>query len=421
MESPLKTPSNLSMTQYLPSSGSSSPFTPKRSRIKSKNSEEFSTVSRVLAFDDTHIPSPNNGNLEFSPLSQQKLIPLENELVKVEKTQVIYQQRTSVNSQQTTPVKNELMTPVKSEQTTPVKSQNLSILENPKILLSPSIQNKLNRFNVPDCDKNFAKPSPRKRGGSNNSTPSKKLKANSIQNCKQITEYFKPTQKKSDSVQSQNNEENTNPKTKNSPFVTTNICQEESINISTSEVSNEIQSFNSSINSKTQKNNSPKKKVAKNVNKKVPVSPFSDEKKKKANMRDLQVTPTKSENVNNNINNVKNSPKFFELLTNKFNVSGGDTYSRFIRKIVMKPEVQCLGKNDILQKITNCTDDELKIYGRLFSRKHDWIRFNEPDGLKKYKELNFCKDFDNVLTSLATKQLIKTGKLLLIKYCETNY
>jgi len=122
-ESPFKTPSKFSVSQMLPSSGSASPFTPKRSRIIRKSDDGgLNSVSRSLKFDDSNsVHLPYNGKLEFLPLTQQ--VPSEYE---------------------------------RSEQTRPVKTQQQLIEKNSTVLLSPSIRNRPNRFNIVQQKKKYS-------------------------------------------------------------------------------------------------------------------------------------------------------------------------------------------------------------------------------------------------------------------------
>lgn len=381
MDSPFKTPSKRSMSQMLPSSGSSSPFTPKRSKIKKISND---SVSRILAFDESNSRSPTRRKLDFLSFSQNSLLLNEN-----------------VNENELTPC----------EQTTPVKIEQSNCEKN-KILLSPSIKVNPKRFNIPEQDKNIIKSSSNKRSGSVNSTPSKKSKLLSvIAGCKKITSYFKPIQEKQNSITNEVGnhflpakhkikEENVNSITKNciksEKQVTTPDKNDNINNIQV--LSPKIIRVSSShpIEQKT----SPKRKVVKN-------SHSNKTKPKELNMAE-QVTPKKNGNINNSS---ITSPRIIEYLENKVVFSGGDTYSRFIKSIVLRPEIFCFGKEEIMKKIESATNDELKIYGRLIARKHGWIRSNAPDGLQKYKELNLCDNFDSVLESLATKQLINTGIL----------
>lgn len=393
-ESLFKTPSKLSMSQMLSSSGSSSPFTPKRSRIIRKSDNEINSVSRSLTFEDSNsIHVPCNDKLDVLPLSQQITSDYER---------------------------------INSEQTTPVKIQQPFVEKNDKILLSPSIKNRPNRFNVVQQDKNIIQPSS-KRSGSNNSIPSKKSKKLSdIANCNPIEYYFKPIQKRQKIVS--DNEENTleNENLIKSEFSTDNVVCNELL--STEKIS---QSFNlQNMKYKSLKKNCTENQVNKNENinnisspKNINVKPSpkkrknnSSEKKaiesplyKKKNITQSHVAEPVTPNKTRNIFIMK-SPNI-DYLKNGVIISGGDTYSRFIKSIVLKFKLLCIGNGDIIKTIYNCTNDELKIYGRLIARKHGWIRSNEHDGLKKYKELNLCDDFDGVLTSLATKQLIDTGML----------
>lgn len=446
MESPFKTPSKIHTSQILTSSDTSSPFTPKRSLIKKKEKREFNSVSRILAFDDVNGNLPFNGQLELLPLSQQLMLS-----------------EYESNS---------------FEQTTPVKTQPLCYEKNTKIVLSPCIKNRPNRFNMTVQEITTFKPSPSKRSNSNNSTPSKRsnsnsstpskrsnsnnstpskksnsnsstpskrLKSNIIEHCKPITHYFKPIQKRPDyniinevSDNSQLtkyklNEENSNSKIITELFtnnivrykpeiynqtqlskkinqnlslkikprkqniegqVTLNKC-ENNICIQSSKQINE----NSSL--QNEKKKSPRKQTVNNS--------FCNTKSKSQLNIGEQVTPSKNESINNSHIVMRSSiTDFLEV-----NISGGDTYSRFIKYLVLKTEMICLGKGNIIKQVQYSTDDELKIYGRLISRKHGWIRSNGPNGYRKYKDLNMCANFDSVIISLATKQLINTGKLLI--------
>lgn len=375
MDSPFKTPSKRSMSQMLPSSGSSSPFTPKRSKIKKISSD---SVSRILAFDESNSHSPTRRKLDFLSFSQNSLLLNEN-----------------VNENELTPC----------EQTTPVKIEQSNCEKN-KILLSPSIKVNPKRFNIPEQDKNIIKSSSNKRSGSVNSTPSKKTKLLSvIAGCKKITSYFKPIQERQNSITNEVGnhflptkhkikEENVNSITENCIKTEKQVTTpDKNDNINKIQVqSPKIISVSS--NHPIEQKTSPRKKVVEN-------SHSNKTKPKELNMAE-QVTPRKNGSINNSS---MTSPR---ILENKVDISGGDTYSRFIKSIVLRPEILCFGKEDIMKKIKSATNDDLKIYGRLIARKHGWIRLNAPDGLQKYKELNLCDNFDSVLESLATKQLINT-------------
>jgi len=384
MDSPFKTPSKRPMSQMLPSSGSSSPFTPKRSKIKKISSDGYDSVSRILAFDESNSRSPTRRKLDFLSFSQNSLLLNEN-----------------VNENELTPC----------EQTTPVKIEQ-SNCENNKILLSPSIKVNPKRFNIPEQDKNIIKLSSNKRSGSVNSTPSKKSKLLSvIAGCKKITSYFKPIQERQNSITNEVGnhflpakyeikEENVSSITENCIKSEKQVTSpDKNDNINNVQVrSPKIISISSSH--PNEQKTSPRKKVVKN-------SHSNKTKPKELNMAE-QVTPRKNESINNSS---MTSPRILEYLENKVDISGGDTYSRFIKSIVLRPEIFCFGKEDIMKKIESASNDELKIYGRLIARKHGWIRSNAPDGLQKYRELNLCDNFDSVLESLATKQLINTGIL----------
>ncbi|CAI6349563.1 unnamed protein product [Macrosiphum euphorbiae] len=407
MDSPFKTPSKSTASQMLPSSCSSSPFTPKRSKIK-RISEEHDSVSRILAFDESNSRSPTRRKLDFLSFSQQPLLISENEHIQTSQT-----------------------TPVKIEQ---------SNFEKSKILLSPSIKVHPKRFNISEQDKNVINSSQNKKCSSNNSTPSKKLKLlNASAGCKKITSFFKPINDVGNNfllANHKSDEENMNPTVENcikSEFVANNtdsykniihekilpsktieqglnhkndklkksvierqVTTNQNDNINNIEVQSQKLNSVSLILSNRQKS-SPKRKAVK--------SPRSN----KTIVKELniagQVTPSKNGSINNT---PLTSPRIMEYLDNKVDISGGDTYSRFIKLIVLKAEIFCFGKEDIMKKIEGATNDELKIYGRLISRKHGWIRANAPDGLLKYRESNLCDNFDSVLESLATKQLINT-------------
>jgi len=374
----------------LPSSGSSSPFTPKRSRIKRKSNEEFNSVSRILTFDDSNSHSPFNKTVEYLPPSQQLLLPYENEL-------------------------NE------HEQTTPIKTQQLCVEEKTKIVLSPSIKNRPNKFNIPEKDK-MKKPSLSKRSGSKRSTPSKRCRSS---DQVPITFYFKPTQNNQNSFDNVGFELNKHKDEENTFSKIENCISTVSIDSSKSDILSTTNSSQSlSLKYKTNKiinkngideqvtpikceniisTQVPKKKHNAETN--FAESSFTNEKITPLNNLG-QVTPKKSKTINNT---PSKSPKVLDYLGNKVIISGGDIYSKFIKFIVLKPELYLFGKCNIMLKIENLTDDELKIYGRLISRKHGWIRSNVADGLQKYKELKLCYNFDAVLTSLATNQLINTG------------
>jgi len=392
----------------LPSSCSSSPFTPKRSKIK-RISEEHDSVSRILAFDESNSRSPTRRKLDFLSFSQQPLIISEIEHIQTSQT-----------------------TPVKIEQ---------SNFEKSKILLSPSIKVHPKRFNISEQDKNVINSSQNKKCSSNNSTPSKKLKLlNASAGCKKITSFFKPINDVGNNfllANHKSDEENMNPTVENgikSEFVANNtggyknIVHEKILPSKTIEqglnhkndklkksvferqdttnqndnINNiEVQSqklYSVSLSLSNRQKSSPKRKAVK--------SPRSNKTIEKELNIAGQVTPSKNGSINNT---PLTSPRIMEYLDNKVDISGGDTYSRFIKLIVLKAEIFCFGKEDIMKKIEGATNDELKIYGRLISRKHGWIRANAPDGLLKYRESNLCDNFDSVLESLATKQLINTG------------
>lgn len=353
------------MSEMVPSSGSSSPFTPKRSKVKRKDNRELNSVSRALTFDDSNSHSPFKINQEFLPLSQQASLSCE--YLPLSQQVSLPCEYLPLNQQVSLPCEYNN----KSEQTTPVKTQQSSVEKNNKILFSPTIKNCPNRFNIDKQEINTVMSSPNKRNGSIRATPSKKIKSSIMENCKPITFYFKPTQKRQDLVVQNSNFQSTNHKS-----------NEENMNP-------KIKKEN---NKSTQKTPVKSTLANENIIKHVNVGE--------------QVTPKKSINMNNNF---LKSP-IIDYIENRVNISGGDTYSRFIKSIVIKAEMICLGKSNIVTTIENCTNDELKIYGRLISRKHGWIRADEPDGLNKYKELNLCDNFDNVLQSLASKQLINTGR-----------
>lgn len=463
MESPFKTPSKPPMSQVLPSSSSSSPFTPKRSLIRIKSEEQLNSVpsvSRKLAFDDTFSQSPFNRKLEFSPLSQQALSPFENEIDESEKITPVktgskdffsnYSQSSpsienlrkrfkttkecSSSQQPLLPHVNENF---KSEHTTPVNTPQKNYETNSKILLSPSIKNRPKRFNITVNEKHISSPSPNKKNSSNNSTPSKRFKSNVMNNSKPITHYFKPTQKRPDSI---------NNKVDSDRQLNKNISIEENMNLkyeysvpSTSgcvmssvlEVSNKILSKSMSLSLKNKKQKNTSKNITENeIPTNKDINKIESPKKTsvilsheiKKNISPEKITPKKeisqsykakhgtpSENGNSRNNTPLKSPRVIDYLQNNVVISGGDTYSRFIKYIVLKGEMIIFGKEEIMSIVENSSDDELKIYGRLMSRKHGWIRYDEPDGLKKYKEKHLCADFDGVLESLASKKLINTG------------
>lgn len=427
MESPFKTPSKVPQFHLLPSSGSSSPFTPKRSLIKRKSNDENS-VSRVLIFDDSNSHSPFNSKLEFVPLSQQASLSIAREL----------------NF---------------SEEKTPVKTKLPNDEEKKTILLSPSIKNRPNRFSIAKQETNTIKPTPNKRIGSNNCTPSKKMKPNVMENCKPITHYFKPAQKRPDCVKSVQPIKHVSSEN-NMHFMLDSIKSEFSTDDTECSKLEESKKTTISQNfkSKNKKVNSPIKKSLKSPIKcNLPISnknnmhymldsvksEFSSDDTQNSNLEESnKTTPiktttsqklkSKSTKVKSPINKIfkgplngtraitpkKNglisndvlkSPRLIDYLENNFPITGGDTYSRFVKFLVLKPEPIFFGQSNFVTKIENCSNHELKIYGRLIPRKHDWIRFDGPDGLQKYKELDLCDNFDAVLMSLATKQLINTG------------
>lgn len=395
MDSPFKTPSKM-----LPSSSSSSPFTPRRSLIKKKNCDGCSLVSRTLSFDDSNITSPFKGNIDFLPLSQP--LPREHEYIQ-------------------------------SEPETPDKTENAENSIN--ILYSPKIKNRPKKFNISDLETSSIKTSPSKRCGSNRSTPSKKFKSNVMENSKPITHYFKPVQKILASMSNNNddrissdthklNEVNMKPETENrikrELFIDDIQSSKPNITIKNSNKSVKKIAKKVQVTPNTNGNNiiipSLKKKLSLSLPKEKKIisrsqsvsSSFSDSKKVEDSCIITQVTPRKNSSINNT---VLKSPSIKDYLENTVTISGGDTYSRFIRFIVYKVEIICFGKREITEKIESSTDDELKIYGRLISRKHGWIRLDGQDGLQKYKDLNLCYDFEGVLMSLETKQLIDTGML----------
>lgn len=451
------------MSQALPSSGSSSPFTPKRSLIRIKCEEQLNSVpsvSRKLAFDESCSQSPFNRKLEFSPLSQQALLPFQNEYGESENITPVKTDINKLNNwcllspsvenlpkrfkttdeflspsqQPLLPCENEIF---KSEQTTPVKTPQKYCETNSKILLSPSIKNRPKRFNITENEKNIISPSPNKKTGSNNSTPSKRFKSNVMNNSKPITHYFKPTQKRPDyiiyKVGSDCQLENCISKEENINLKQEYCVQSTPGNIVSSKlkVPNTILSKNMSLSLKNKKLKSPSKNITENeipTNKNIikiespkktsvilsngskkntsPEKKTPKKEKYESNETRL-VTPNKNGSSTNNT--PMKSPRIIEYLQNKVPISGGDTYSRFIKYIVLKGELIIFGKEEIISTVENSSDDELKIYGRLVSRKHGWIRYDEPDGLKKYQEKNLCADFDGVLKSLASKNLINTG------------
>jgi len=353
-KSPIKTPSKFLEFQMLSSSGSCSPFTPKKSRIIRKSSGQLNCVSRSLTFDDSNsIRLPFNDELEFLPLSQQLFSEYEQ---------------------------------VHSQQTTPIKTQQSFVEKNNTITLIPSIENLPHSINIVQQDTNTVNQCFSKINSTNNSSPPKSC----IANCDPIKYYFKPTQKRPNFLSDMNNG-NTS---QIGNFIKSEISdQNKNENINNIQLPKDI---NIKLNHKAGKKNSPRKNVK---------SPPSIKNIIKQSYVAEPVTPSKNSSIP-----TMRSPNI-DYLKNGVIISGGDTFSRFIKSIVLKFELLCIGNSDIITKIYNCSNDELKIYGRLISRKHGWIRSNEPDGLTKYKELNLCDDFDGVLASLATKELINTGIL----------
>lgn len=406
----------MSMTQMLPSSGSTSPFTPKKSRVKIKSNEDFGHVPSILEFDDSNSVMTFNRKLEFSSPKQQSLLFNENES--------IYH-----------------------EQTTPLKTQQSVEDQYNTILLSPSIKNYPKRFNINTKKDSVIEPSS-KTTRSNNSTPSKRFKTNAIQNCKSITDYFKPCQKSVNFINNVDNKFQTVDHKLNieNMSVKRKICIESEFSTDNTENSKIVTNCNKllltkspsqSLNVVSVKNNStkknsianqvtPKKKKSRivinnqsskdnsvilSIQKENSKSPKNQgiESSQKNNIQPLNHADIISPCKNGPIDNSLKSPRIINYLTNKLNISGGDTYSKFIKFIVLRPEIFFFGRSNIMTIIENSTNDELKIFGRLMNRKHGWIRLNGSSGLQNYKNLNLCCDFDNVLKSLATKQLITTG------------
>lgn len=388
----------MSTSQMLPSNGSTSPFTPKKSRIKIKSNEDFGHVPSILEFDDSNSVLTFNRKLEFSPPKQQPLLLNENELMCC-------------------------------EQTTPLKTQRSVEGQNNTILLSPSIKNYPKRFNIDTQKNSVIKPSSNKTTRSNNSMLSKRFKTNIAQNCKSITDYFKPCQKRQfnvdDKFQNFDNKLNRENMCVESKIYVKSEFSTDNPESSKIETSNKLlptkptsHSLNVSVKNESTRKNiiasqvTPKKNknriVVNNQSPKDKNVILSIQKGNKSlqqnNIQPLINTEIISPCKNDPIDNSAKSPRIINYLTNTLNISGGDTYSRFIRSIVLRPEIFFFGKSNIMMIIENSTNDELKIFGRLMNRKHGWIRFNQ---LQNYK--NLCCDFDNVLKSLATKQLITTG------------
>ncbi|XP_050423310.1 fanconi-associated nuclease 1-like isoform X2 [Adelges cooleyi] len=388
MDPLFKTPSKESSSPIF-HSNSCSPFTPKKSLVKRKVG-----VSRILQFDssDTASNSSTDVKLEFTDLSQTK-------------------STTHTNN-------NDLMC------VTPVKE----LSEQNKILLSPSIRNRPNRFNLDQEVKESVKPSPRKRSGQNISTPSKRVKFNPEKNRK-IKEYFKPVQNGPDLLMNSSQEAYKNPSTSSLAQVsnkssksslgtisesvkTVFVCQESYVisqNVSVSNVMDKTQS------QQCKENLNLNKKIIKSPKTNISITPSPNKKTEHLNnviVNNNEMTPTKSID---NSSTMSRSPSIHELLTKPVVISGGDTYSRFMKFLLYRPEVFFLVERN-LEKIKECSDDELKLYGRLLLRKHGWIRFNSLDGLMKYKDKKICSNFDQVLKLLEERQIINTD----LKSCELN-
>lgn len=382
MEFSLITPTKVSTSQMLPSNGSTSPFTPKKSRIKIKSNKDFGHVSSTLEFDGSNSVLTFNRKLEFSSPKQQPSLLNENEFMF-------------------------------REQTTPLKTQQSVEDQNNTILLSPSIKKYPKRFNI-DTDKNsVSEPSPNKTTHSNKSTPSKRFKTSAAQNCKSITDYFKPCQKRQYNVDNKfqtfdhkSNRENMCTESKiyvKSEFSTDNT---ESSKLDTSNKLLPAKPTNHSLNIVSVKN-----RIVVNSQSPKDNNVILSIQKGNKNPQENNIQPLKNAEIispckNSSIDNSAKSPRIIDYLTDTLDISGGDTYSKFIRYIVLRPEIFFFGRSNIMKIIENSTNDEIKIFGRLMNRKHGWIRFN---GLQNYRNLNLCCDLDNILKSLATKQLITTG------------
>lgn len=392
MESSFKTPSKV-----YTSSDSFSTFTPKKSLIKRKNNKESSSVSRFLPFDDSDSCSPFHKTEDFSILSQQASCDTSSPFTP---KRSLIKRKSNVESNIVSRIlsfddnENFKISPINtqelpykygygiSEPTTPIKNQQPFIEKNNKILLSPSIKNQPKRFNITPS---------KKRSYTQSSMPTQSKKAKFIgseNNCK-ITSYFKPILIRQNSIVNKLGDNfhplkyNLNDKN--------NFDIENSIKSKISMDNIEIPKLQ--IQNQTQ---SPQK-----TNQRLNVKNKLQEDGAANYARD--VTPK----INKYFNTIVLKSPIIDVLESKVIISGGDTYSRFIKYIVLN-EIICLGKINILEKIDNCTTDELKLYGRFIARKHDWIR---QDGFEKYEKLNLCSDFYSTLKSLATKQLINTGLL----------
>ncbi|XP_050537525.1 fanconi-associated nuclease 1-like [Daktulosphaira vitifoliae] len=362
-----KTPSK-SPNSNLITPSSTSPFTPKRSLIR-KKIEDFNSVSRVL-FDSSDESSSVSVDLKEKFLSTCQI---------KSETQIN-------NTEQITPIKD-------------LQNQN-------KILLSPQIKNHPNRFNLNENLNNAIKSKSNKRKGTNLSTSSKKHKIFNADNNKKIYEFFQSSEQ---ILQSENNNKLCNESSlSNKHFMSYN---EESIKIKQEffdgtkvlpETISHLKFMKNSYNTCQKLVNITKISPSKNLEN----TPTKNN-KKTSNFQ-IEVTPKKkidSSHINSR------SPSIYDLLTQpKIIITGGDTYSRFIRHLVLRPEVHFLvGRHYKL--FAECTDEELKIYGRLFLRKHGWIRSNGPNSLQDYKSKNLCDNFELVLQSLEEKELINTNVL----------
>lgn len=374
-------------------------FTPKRSLIKTKSNRESSSVSRLLKLDDSNSHSPLHKSEDFSFLSQQAscdtsspFTPKRSLIKRIsnEKSNIVSRIlsfdddknfKISLPNTQALHCKDGLGM---SEPTTPIKNQQPFIEKNNKILLSPSIKNHPMRFNITPS---------KKRSYTQTSllTQSKKAKfSENVNNCK-ITSYFKPIVKVQDSIVNKLGDNLHSLKHKLNDK--NNLDVENSIKSKFSMDNIEIPKLQ--ILNQTQ---SPQK-TNQNLNVKKELQNLQED----GAANDGVVTPK----INKYMNTIVLKSPIADVLESRVIISGGDTYSRFIKYIVLN-EIICLGKINILEKIDSSTNDELKLYGRFIARKHDWIRH---DGLERYEKLNLCGNFYSTLKSLATKQLINTGLL----------
>lgn len=368
MDPIFKTPSKLSNSSVT-TPCSTSPFTPKRSLIR-KKTEEFNCVSRVL-FDCSDESSSASVDLKEK-----------------------YPSTCSTNPESL------INDPKNISPTKTYQNHN-------KILLSPRIKNHPNRFNLSENVNDAIKPKSNKRKGSNLSTPSKKHKIFNADNNKKIYEFFQSSRK---IVKSVNNDELYNESCSSKDHLMSTKDKSATIKQESSDNSTEL--LDSISSSKCMKNldDSCKKLVDMG---KISPSQFLESTPTKNHKKTLnfqiEVTPKKKLEISHENSR---SPSVYDLLIQpKITITGGDTYSRFIKYLVLRPEVHFL-VGRYYKSFVDCSDEELKIYGRIFLRKYGWIRSNGPNSLQDYKNKNLCENFELVLQSLEEKKLINTSKFL---------